>query len=246
MNISAVVLTKNEEKNIEICLQKLGWCGEIIVVDDESTDNTIPLAKKYQAIVYKHSLGDNFAQQRNFGLEKAKNDWVLFVDADEEISDKLQNEILENINNDSVQGFFLKRKDVMWGKKLNHGEQGNIKLLRLAKKNSGRWAGNVHETWNIKGKIGFLNNPILHYPHSSIKEFLKEINFYSDLRAQELHRRGEKANWLTVLLYTKAKFFQNYILRLGFLDGIEGFIVAILMSFHSFLVRGKLWQLSEN
>lgn len=248
MSVSAVILTKNEEKNIVDCIDSLKWCDEIILVDDNSEDRTIELAEKAGFKVFKRLLSNDFSEQRNYGLLKAKNDWVLFVDADERVSKALASEIIGSLRQEragfySFDGFYIKRRDYMWGKELKHGETGNIKLLRLAKKGKGKWRGRVHERWEINGKIGDLKNPIMHYPHQTIKEFLKEINFYTDLRAEELYNQKVKSNWFYIVFYTKAKFFQNYFIKLGILDGIEGFILALLMSFHSFLVRGKLWLL---
>lgn len=241
--ISAVILTKNEEGNIADCLESLKWCDEIIVIDDNSEDETSELAKKMGASVYLHSLNNDFSQQRNFGLSKAKNDWVLFVDADERVTEALaseiKNQILKIKNN--YNGFYIKRKDFIWGRELKHGETGNIKLLRLAKKGAGKWEGKVHEEWKVQGKIGQLNNPLLHYSHQSMTDFLKEINFYTDIRARELYEKGVKVNFFSIIVYPKAKFFVNYFFKLGFLDGIPGFIFALVMSFHSFLARGKLW-----
>lgn len=245
MNISAIILTKDEEKNIEECLKHLKWCGEIILVDDNSTDKTITIAEKLGVKVYKHSLDNNFAEQRNFGLAKANNEWVLFVDADEIISDVLASEIGEGIKGKvgSINGYCIKRVDSMWGKVLKHGETGNIKLLRLAKRNAGKWTGSVHEVWNVKGEIGILKNPIMHYPHQMLTEFLHELNFYTTLRAEELFKSKVKVRWWHIIVYPKAKFAQNYFFKLGFLDGTAGIVIALCMSFHSFLVRGKLWQL---
>ncbi len=244
--ISAIILTKNEERNIKDCLEGLSWCDEKIVIDDESEDRTLEIAKKLGAKVFTRRLS-NFSGQRNFGLEKAKGDWVLFVDADERISQALWYEIMQYVNDpvENLSGFFLKRVDIMWGKKLKHGESGALKLMRLAKKGSGKWTGTVHEKWNIPGKTGILDNPLYHYPHSTVDQFLAEINKYTDLRAKELYEQGVKTNWFLILLYPKTKFFLNYVIRLGFLDGLAGLITALMMSFHSFLVRGKLWLLWE-
>src|SRR3972149_11239736 len=120
--ISAVVITKNEEKNIERCIKSLLWCSEIVVVDDYSDDKTVKLAKKLGAKVYQHSLDNDFSEQRNFGLLKAKGDWVLFVDADEVVSAKLQKEIIKSITQNKHVGFYIKRYDVWMGKVLKHGE----------------------------------------------------------------------------------------------------------------------------
>lgn len=247
MSISAVVLTKNEERNIEKCLESLAFCDEVIVVDDGSTDTTVALVKKHDACIIEHPLENDFAKQRNFALSQTTGDWVLFIDADEVVSEKLRNEINKYTNNpiNKCVGYFIPRIDTMWGKKMMHGEQGNIKLLRLAKKDAGRWSGRVHEVWAVSGATQTLENPLLHYPHQTIAEFLEEVNFYTTLRAEELYQQGLKASWIDILAYPKAKFFRNYFLKLGILDGIPGLIMAIFMSLHSFLVRGKLWQLND-
>lgn len=243
--VSAVILTKNEENNIVDCLETLSWCGEILVIDDYSEDRTVEIAKKLGAKVYQHSLEENFSVQRNFGLEKAIGDWVFFVDADERVPSSLCSEILQITNKqiNKYNGFYLKRRDILWGKVLQHGEVGDIKLLRLAKKGKGKWQGLVHEAWDIQKPLASLRNQLFHNPHPTIREFLKEINLYTDIRSKELYEQGIRANFLTIALYTKAKFIQNYFFKLGFLDGNAGLVHAMLMSFHSFLVRGKLWLL---
>lgn len=247
LKISAVVLAKNEEERILDCLKSLYFCEEILVIDDYSTDKTVELVsslKNKKIRMIHRLLGNDFSRQRNFGLREAKGEWVLFVDADEKVSEALAFEIPSTLP-DKYLGFYIRRRDVMWGKELKYGETGNIKFLRLAKKDAGEWEGAVHEEWKIKGKVGELESPLLHYPHQTIKEFLQEINFYTSLRAKELYRRGVRSNFLSILLYPKGKFILNFILRRGFLDGVEGLIVALMMSFHSFLVRGKLWILGR-
>ena len=243
--ISAIILTKNEEKNIGDCLDSISWCDEKIVIDDHSSDKTVEIAKKKGAKVLQRLMENDFADQRNYGLEKAKGDWILFIDADERVSNALWYEIMAHTSEaiEECVGFYIKRQDTMWGKVLKHGETGNISLLRLAKKGSGEWEGTVHERWNIKGKTTTLRNSLDHFPHQTIAEFLREINFYTDLRAEELFRKKVKSNWLSIIIYTKAKFFVDYVIKAGFLDGLEGLVFALLMSLHSFLVRGKLWLL---
>ena len=259
--ISIVILTKNEEKNIKKCLDAVVWCNEIIVIDDYSTDKTIELVHKVLKVhkVYKvlqRKLDGDFAAQRNFGLEKASGEWVLFVDADEVISEKLASEIKSQISSatrqltgrikaNNISGFYLKRKDYFLGKWLKHGETANVKLLRLGRKNTGRWQGRVHETWEIKGKVGELKNPILHYPHQTVAMFLKDINWYTDVVAQYWLEQGRKIATWEIVCYPLGKFLQNYIIRLGILDGTAGLIMAFMMSFHSFLVRGKVFLLQH-
>lgn len=118
-----------------------------------------------------------------------------------------------------------------------------MKLLRLARKGAGKWVQPVHEQWNIQGKIGELSNPLLHYPHQNVAQFLSEINRYSSLYARHLHSRGVNEPGWHIGGKPAAKFLYNYIWLMGFRDGTAGMIVALMMSFHSFLVRAKLWQL---
>lgn len=245
--ISIIILTKNEENNIIDCLETVAWCDEIVVIDDFSTDRTLQVIKNFnpRVKIFQHELLKDFSAQRNFGLSKAKGEWILFIDADERLSNGLKGEIMDYLSSEdkNYAGFYVQRKDFFGKKELKHGEVSNIKLLRFAKKDAGVWEGKVHETWEIKGSLSNFSMPLYHYPHQSIGEFLKEINFYTDLRAKELFARREKEGSLKIILYPLLKFKINYFLKLGFLDGIEGLIFAIMMSFHSFLVRGKLWFL---
>ena len=241
--ITTVVLAKNEEENIVDCLESLSFCDEIIVIDDNSEDRTREIAQKMGTKVFTHSLDNDFSKQRNFGLEKARGDWVLFVDADERASRELKEEIKSKIKNDRTDGYLIKRIDTIWERKLRYGETRNIVLLRLGRKNKGNWIGKVHEEWKIEGRIDILKSHLDHYPHPTVSEFLKKINFYTDLRAKELFEKGVRSNFFSILFYPTAKFLSNYFLKLGFMDGVQGLVFAIMMSFHSFLVRGKLWLL---
>ena len=249
--LSAIILTKNVEQNILDCLESVEWVDELIILDDYSQDrtldvvNTLPFKGKIK--IYQKKLEGDFAQQRNYALSKVTTDWVLFIDADERVSKELREEIntilIEEKNNSRNNGFYIQRKDFMWGKLLKHGELSNISLLRLARLGSGEWIERVHETWQIKGKTSTLDNYLFHFPHPKVNKFLNEINYYSTLRSKELFDKKIKSSALEIIYYPLAKFVLNYFLKLGFLDGIEGLIFATMMSFHSFLVRSKLWLL---
>lgn len=250
INLSVIILTKNEENNIVDCIETVNFADEIIVIDDFSEDRTVELIenlKNRKIRIIQHRLNDDFSSQRNFSQEIAEGEWLLFIDADERLSRALQGEInyliWTDIHRQKFNGYFIKRRDVIWGKELKYGETGNIKLLHLARRGVGKWEGKVHEVWKVKGKIGVLKNPLTHYPHQDMTEFLKEINFYTDLRAQELYKQKKKMYWLLIIAYPLGKFLLNFILRRGFLDGIHGFVFAIMMILHSFLARGKLWLL---
>ena len=246
--VSVIILARNEELTIRQCLSSVAWADEKIVIDDYSEDKTVEIAKEMGAKVYKRSLGNDFSKQRNFGLEKATGDWILFLDADEKISHSLQYEVTTAIHDalNTTKGYYVKRFDTIWNKKVTHGEVGSVVLLRLARKGSGLWKGKVHETWRVKGKKEKLHHTLDHYPHQTMTAFLSEINYYSTLRAQELFKKRKTTNLFQIITFPVGKFIFNYFFRLGFLDGVPGLIIAVMMSFHPFLVRGKLWQLRKN
>ncbi|OGG35556.1 hypothetical protein A2363_03470 [Candidatus Gottesmanbacteria bacterium RIFOXYB1_FULL_47_11] len=240
--ISAVILSHNNETSIENTLTSLAFCDERIIIDDFSTDNTAGIAKKAGAVVYARSLNGDFAAQRNFGLEKAKGEWALFVDSDETVSAGLAKEIQNVVAIDCV-GFYVKRQDWLFGRKLLHGETDRVRLLRLARRGAGKWVRPVHEVWQIKGLTGTLDTPLDHFPHPNVAQFIDSVNRYSSINAKYLHGQHVKVLWWHILAYPTAKFFMNYIWHRGFLDGTQGAIIAIMMSMHSFLTRAKLWLL---
>lgn len=267
--LSAVVLTKNEEENIRRCVESLLWCDEVVVIDDFSTDRTVekilnftPKGSRAFQIsnaqskikIFKRHLNGDFSAQRNYGLAKASGDWVLFVDADEIISSALASEIKFKVHFSSenasrsklkVVGYEVKRVDYIFGKELRYGDVGNFYEVRLAKKSAGIWKRKVHEYWDVKGKVGQLKNTLLHYAHPTLDEFAAAIDFYSTLHARQKFEDGERSSVLKILLWPKLKFLKNYFWSLGFLDSTEGFVHAMMMSFHSFLSWSKLWLMSH-
>ncbi len=244
--ISAIILSHNSEHSIEKAIKSVIWCDETILIDDDSSDKTTEIASKYKIIIHKRRLNDNFSNQRNFGLQIAKGDWVLFLDSDEIISTNLRNEIVTCIKEDKYNGYYICREDYVWDIKLKNNEMGRAFSIRLAKRNRGQWEGIVHEKWIISGNTKKLNNPIYHYPHKSISYFITKINYYTELRSKELFKRKKKVRFLDIAIYPLVKFFQVYIIKHGYEDGTAGIIISFLMSLHSFLVRAKLWQLWQN
>lgn len=240
--LSAVILAKNEAANIEACLNTLKWCDERLVIDDFSEDQTAFLAQKTNAKVFKRRLAGDFASQRNFGLQKARGEWVLFIDADERITEALGKEIINAICHQPLaNGFYFRRRDYLWGQFLRHGETARLRLLRLAKRNSGQWHRCVHETWQIAGFATELKNPLLHYPHLNLSQFVAHVNFHTTLHAQALQSEGKNASILKVITFPLAKFANNYFWQGGILDGMPGLITALMMSWHSFFGWAKLY-----
>ena len=170
-------------------------------------------------------------------LSKAKGDWVLFIDDDEIVSLQLAKEITEISNNNA--GYYLNRTDYYYNKPLRHGETAHVKLLRLAKKNAGKFTRPVHEVWQVSGPVSALTNPLLHVHNNLTTDFLNKIAFYGPIDAD--CRPYKRRN----LLLPLAKFIVNYIFRLGFLDGTLGLFHAYLMSIQSLSVRIFQWQKSS-
>ena len=250
INISLLILTKNEEQNIKDNFSWIKLCPsitEIINVDDNSTDNTVNEIKKHAnknltIKIHNRGLDNNFAVQRQFGVSKSSNDWILWLDADEQPSADLI-EYINNIDTSLYNNFAFKRSDIFLGKQLNYGETSSQYFLRLYNKKYGKFIGPVHEYWNSTHPTKNIDLNIIHQSHKTLKSFFNKLNYYSDIRANELFNTGVKTNILQIIAYTKAKFILNYFIRLGFLDGTPGIIFALGMSFHTFLVRSKLWSL---
>jgi len=256
-NLTAVVLVKNEEENvINRCLKSVGFCDEIIMINDASSQKLEVKSQKYNSKFksFFRKLNGDFAGQRNFGMEKATNDWILFVDADEEVTDELKQELQNLIRQNfqfsifNFQSFYIRRRDFFWGHEMKYGETmkaRNRGIIRLIKKGSGQWQGKVHEEYKLATRNSQLvtsKNFLNHYPHPTVKEFIQSVNFYSSLRAEELYKQGKKTNILQIIFYPLLKFKLTYFLKLGFLDGPAGFAYSFFMSFHSLLVRLKLYQ----
>ncbi len=245
--LTVIILTKNEESNIRksIC-SVLGLANEIMIVDDFSTDNTTKIAKSLGAKIYKRKLLGNFADQRNFGLEAAKGEYVLFLDADECLSAALKKEIRRVLHeNVTCSGYLIKRTDVAWGKKMLYGEVGSIKLVRLGTRKAGIWKREVHEVWDINGQPGNLNGEIIHYPHKNLSCFLSSIGNFSSIHAVANNKEGKKSSLLKIMFWPLIKLMYFWVVRKGFADGVRGYIYAVMMSFHSFLSWSLLWQMQK-
>jgi len=249
-HLSLLLLTKNESKNLEKNFDWLRNCKsirEIVVIDDNSNDNTVEICQKLASKnrivqVFSRELNNDFASQRNFGVSKANNNWILWLDADEKPSKKLIH-FLNHFDSYQYKNYSFKRQDIFLKHKLKHGETAYLNFTRLFNKKYGHFGGQVHENWETAKLIKNTKYLIFHHPHSTIKSFIQKINLYSDIRAKELFKQQESTSMFEIIFFPIGKFIQNYFLRLGFLDGTPGIIMALCMSFHVFLNKAKLWHL---
>jgi glycosyltransferase involved in cell wall biosynthesis len=246
--ITAVIITHNEARNIERCLSSLKTVAdEIIVVDSFSTDNTVAICEKEGAIV-KQQAWSGFGPQKNAGIQLARHEYILSLDADEALDDELKATILA-AKKEGLQGVYdFTRLNFYYGKFLRHGVEYPDYKIRLFPKTIVRWNNElVHETLLVPANIPKtrLKGHLLHYTYFTIQEHVAKANKYTDLGAELNFKKGKRASWLKMIFGPPATFIQAFILKGGFLDGGHGFIVAIFHAYGTFMKYAKLWQLNN-
>ncbi len=245
MKLTTIILARNEEKTIERAIKSVPFSEEVLVVDDRSTDRTSAIAMGAGARVLPLPVNAHFADARNRAESAASGDWILHIDADEVVTPELAASIRNAVDDNSTQlAFAVRRSDFFWGTELKHGETRSARtkgIIRLHKKGVGKWHGMVHETFKPTITIGRLDGYLHHHPHRNVEEFLKSINEYSSIRAEELRNQNKSITFLQMLIYPPVKFIYSYFWNAGFLDGPAGFAYSFFMSFHSFLVRAKVY-----
>jgi len=248
-HISLTILTKNEQENINNnfnWLKNIKTINEIVLVDDFSTDKTIDIFKtkigKHQKLrVYQRKLNGNFSSQHQFSISKSTNSWILWLDADEFPSPSMLNFLNNFSPTNHISAYSFIRQELLCGHQLNYG-QSKQKMIRLFNKNKGKFIGKVHEVW-LTNQSKDTNIIFSHHSNQNITQILEKINFYTNIRANQLFQNRIPTNIFQIIFYPIAKFSQIYLFKLGFLDGVPGIILSLFMSFHSFLVRAKLWHL---
>jgi glycosyltransferase involved in cell wall biosynthesis len=248
--ISAIIIAKNEENMIADCLDSVSFCDEIIIVDGGSEDRTVELAKRMGAKVYPLETND-FSKLRNFGLEKAKGDWVLYVDTDERVSDGLKDEI-KHLTKDSdrvgkLNAYSLKRKNFYLGTSAKNEWPYIEKLERLFKKeNLKGWKGELHESPIIHGTIGELDGYLLHYTHRDLTLMLNKTIEWSKIEAELRFKAGHpQMVWWRFLRVMFTAFFDWYIRQKGYKLGTVGLIESIYQMFSMFITYARLWEMQQ-
>lgn len=229
--ISALLITSNEEKNIQRFIEDADYADEIIVVDSYSTDRTVEFAKQYPNVKVYLKEFKNFTEQKNFAIAQANNEWVTFFDADEHIPIQLKEELLETVNNPaSKDAYYVHRKFFFKDKLLKYSGMQNDKAIRLFRKSKSKYRMNrlVHELIECKGSVGRLKNSLDHYTYISTENYRMKLTSYSKLRAQELKLKGLKPNFFHFKIKPAYRFFNHFIIRLGILDGREGYVISKL------------------
>ena len=244
--ISAVMITLNEEKNIAECLDQLSWVDEIIVVDALSRDKTSGICSKYSVRFFQRPW-EGFGPQKNFGIDQAKGEWILIVDADERVPSELRSEILKVVQDEeALEGYEIPRRNFFYGKWIRHGGAYPDYQLRLFKKGFGNYDQTpVHERFILKGKAGYFRNPLDHYTERKIEDHFKKFDQYTTLAAEEELKRNKYSKWTHCLINPIITFSKMYFLKRGFLDGIPGFIYSVFTAAYTFVKYAKLWELRQ-
>jgi len=227
VKITAIIPTLNEEIHIEAAIKSVRFADEIIVIDSFSTDKTVELAKKHQVHLIQRVF-DDFSTQKNFAIDKAKHEWIYVLDADERVTPKLEKEILEAVKKPkNFVGFYVYRTFYFMGKKIKYGGAQRDKVARLFLKKHCEYNGNlVHEVITANGKLGYLKHKLDHFSYRNFDHFISKLNHYAALRAKRLNAEGKKVTFFHLLIKPPARFVIHYIIRLGFLDGFAGFVIA--------------------
>ena len=249
MPLSVVIITKNEAHIIGTTLQSLqGLTDDIIIVDSGSTDATIEICKKFNAIIIE-TTWDGYGQNKNKGIDAAKYNWILNLDADEAIDAELKAAIVQLELNDEETVYNFKFKNFFCNKWIRFGEWAGDKHIRLFNRNKVRWnTAAVHEGLLLgnKTKVVMLPGNILHYTTQNIDEYIGKTIAYAKLNAQKYQLQGKQASFFKLRMAPGLTFFQHYILRLGFLDGWEGYLIAKTTAWYTFLKYSFLKEMNKN
>ncbi|MBZ5620366.1 MAG: glycosyltransferase family 2 protein [Acidobacteriia bacterium] len=240
MKITATIITLNEERNIARAIESLRCSDEILIVDSGSVDRTVELAEKLGARVIEAGWR-GFAGQKNWAAEQASHDWILSLDADEALSEALEAEIWNVKKNGPLyDGYTMPRLACYLGRWILHSGWYPDRKVRLYDRRKGTWVGNVvHESVQVDGRVGHLESNLLHFTCDSLSEHLRTLDRYTTLAAQELAARKVKVPLSRVILDPAWTFAKTYFLQRGFLDGLEGLIIAYMAAFYTFLKYSK-------
>ncbi len=242
--ISVTVITKDEEKNISDCLRSVDWADEIIVVDSESTDRTVELAKQFTDKIFIRKW-EGYVPQKKYALSLASNEWVLSLDADERVTPELKDEIL-TLSPGEFSGFKIRRKNFLLKKEITSCGWEKDYQLRLMRKDKASFSDRlVHEKFIVDGQVEKLKNLMLHYTFTSFSEYFSKINHYSSLKAQELFQKKKRVGAWTIFSHTVSAFFAFFFIKRGFKDGIYGLIISLLHSVSTMMNYIKLWELQN-
>lgn len=247
--ISAILITKNEEKNIERCLRSLAWADEVVIVDSFSADKTVEIARKFSNVRLISSEWLGFSGTKRLAVQNSRNNWVFWIDADEEAPDELRDEIFDLVRNSpKFDAFDMPRKTFFLGEWVQHTGWYPGRVCRLFHKERADFNDNIlHEglKLNQPERLGHLRSDLLHFSYTSLRQYFQKMNDYGILGAEELLRRGKTFSVWNLVLNPLTAFFKFYVMNKGFLDGKTGLIISIGSAFSNFIKYTNLYYLSQ-
>ena len=246
-SISVILITLNEEENIKACLTSVQWADEIIVVDSNSQDRTVEIARQFTGKVIAADWR-GYSANKNLALENAGGEWVLWIDADERVTPELAQEIKNVIRtNTEKDGFEMARKAFFLGRWIKHCGWYPGYVLRLFRRQNACFSDNkVHEGVVLKGSRGRLKETLLHYTDNNLEHYLWKFNRYTSYAADELAEKQQSAGLLSILFRPLHAFVKMYVLKLGVLDGVEGLMLCLLSAGYVAMKYAKLWELKKS
>jgi glycosyltransferase involved in cell wall biosynthesis len=246
LSISIFIVAYNEEENLGRCLKSIAdLASEIVIVDSGSSDRTLEIAESYGALVFTEDW-KGFMRQKNYALSKCTKDWILALDADEEVTKELKASIKRAIKEDIKDGYLINRRTFYLGKLLKHSWQPDY-ILRLVKRQSSPcWEGyDPHPDLHVIGSIEKLKGDLIHYSYKSIRDHVERLSHYAYVAAQSYNARGTTFHIYNLIFNPLFAFIKKYIIKAGLLDGLRGLLVAALSSFYVFLKYSYLWEMSH-
>lgn len=243
MKISVTIITRNEEDRLAEALASVSWADEVVVVDAESTDRTVEIARQYTDRVIIHPW-PGYAAQKNFADDQASHEWILSMDADERVSPELRRSI-EQLKREGPQydGYRIPRRAWYLGRWINHSGWYPDYQLRLYRRDCARWQGDyVHESVRVEGTVGTLTGDLWHFTRRSLAEHHEVLGQYTTLAAEEAFAQNKTVGFLDLLLKPPWTFLRSYIFKQGFRDGIPGLVIASFAAYYVFLKQAKLWE----
>lgn len=252
VKLSVVISAYNEEERIEECLESVAFADEVILVDNESLDQTVEAASRFEnvKIFSKPNNPEMFNLNKNWGFKRAKNEWILSLDADERVTSELKSEILAGLKaaaKSEVDGYLIPRRNIIFGKEMRGGIWYPDYVLRLFKKGRGQFPGkHQHELLEVEGKAEKLNGHILHLSYRSVDQYLGKLQEkYLNNEVENFVKSGKKIYWYDALRFPTQDFLKNFFVRNGYKDGLHGLVLAILQSFYMFLMFVKIWEMED-
>jgi glycosyltransferase involved in cell wall biosynthesis len=244
--ISVVISVFNGEGVLEECLKSASWASEIIVIDNSSTDKTLEIAKKYTDKIFTKPNNLMLNVNKNFGFSKASGKWILSLDADEQVTPELVKEIgVLNLEEDGpINGYYIPRKNIIFGKWMEHTGWYPDYQLRLFRRGKGKFPEeHVHEIIKINGEVGYLKNHIMHNNYESIFQFLNKLaTIYGPNEAGQLIKKGYIFDWKDAIRFPVKEFLSRFFAREGYKDGFHGLMLSLLMAFYHLIVFSYIWE----